>query len=83
MSDFYDSSLLQITDSIVDYSVVIIMAVFIFASLSWVLSARHWFNGPVRNIDDSDTPSSGVSHSIDEKDEGKSSVVATAIELQP
>ncbi|PPQ68386.1 hypothetical protein CVT25_007924 [Psilocybe cyanescens] len=36
-----------------NYSVVIIMGVFIFASLSWVLSARKWFTGPVRNIDES------------------------------
>jgi amino acid permease (GABA permease) len=40
-----------------NYSVVIIMAVFIFASLSWVLSARKWFCGPVRNVDDSPTSS--------------------------
>jgi len=37
----------------VDYSIVIIMAVFIFSSLSWVISARKWFRGPVRNIDES------------------------------
>jgi hypothetical protein len=41
-----------------DYAVVIIMAVFIFASLSWVLSARHWFIGPVRTIDDTSSTSS-------------------------
>jgi hypothetical protein len=35
-----------------DYSVVIILGVFIFASASWVLSARKWFIGPVRTIDD-------------------------------
>jgi len=40
-----------------NYSVVIVMSVFIFASLSWVLSARHWFTGPVRNIDDTPTKS--------------------------
>jgi len=39
-----------------NYAVVIIMGVFIFASLSWVLSARKWFTGPVPNID-SATPS--------------------------
>ena len=33
-----------------DYAVVIIMAVFIYASLSWVISARKWFTGPVRNL---------------------------------
>ncbi|KAF9220947.1 amino acid transporter [Gyrodon lividus] len=34
-----------------NYSVVIVMAVFIFASASWVLSARYWFTGPVPNTD--------------------------------
>ncbi len=33
-----------------DYTVVVIMAVFLFASLSWIFSARKWFKGPVRNI---------------------------------
>src|SRR5712671_6713471 len=33
-----------------DYAVVIIMYVFIYASLSWVVSARKWFTGPVRNL---------------------------------
>jgi hypothetical protein len=28
------------------------MGVFIFASLSWVLSARKWFIGPISNLDD-------------------------------
>jgi len=41
-----------------NYSVVIIMGVFIFASASWVLSAHKWFIGPVRNIDDSSSASS-------------------------
>ncbi|KAJ7489313.1 amino acid transporter [Mycena latifolia] len=34
------------------YSVVIVMVVFLFASVSWVTSAHKWFHGPVRNIDD-------------------------------
>ncbi|KIK05691.1 hypothetical protein K443DRAFT_130275 [Laccaria amethystina LaAM-08-1] len=38
-----------------NYAVVIIMGVFIFASASWVLSAHKWFHGPVRNIDDHDS----------------------------
>lgn len=33
-----------------NYAVVIIMSVFIYASLSWIISARKWFTGPVRNI---------------------------------
>ncbi|KAF8069210.1 APC amino acid permease [Lyophyllum atratum] len=37
-----------------NFTVVIIMAVFIFASVSWVLSAHKWFKGPIRNIDDRD-----------------------------
>jgi hypothetical protein len=36
-----------------DYSVVIIVGVFIFASASWVLLAHKWFIGPIRNVDDS------------------------------
>ncbi|KAG6839837.1 hypothetical protein C0991_011201 [Blastosporella zonata] len=35
-----------------NYAIVIIMGVFIFAGLSWVISARKWFIGPIRNIDD-------------------------------
>ncbi|PFH50955.1 hypothetical protein AMATHDRAFT_3469 [Amanita thiersii Skay4041] len=34
-----------------NYAVVIVSAVFIFAALSWIVSARHWFVGPVPNID--------------------------------
>ncbi|KAI0307071.1 amino acid permease-domain-containing protein [Multifurca ochricompacta] len=33
-----------------NYAVVIIMAVFIYASLSWAVSARKWFTGPVPNV---------------------------------
>ncbi|KAF9242599.1 amino acid transporter [Melanogaster broomeanus] len=33
-----------------NYSLVIVMAVFIFAAGSWVFSARHWFTGPIPNI---------------------------------
>ncbi|KAF7289110.1 hypothetical protein HMN09_01359200 [Mycena chlorophos] len=35
-----------------NYAVVIIGSVFIFASLSWITSARHWFRGPVRTVED-------------------------------
>ncbi|KAH7885382.1 amino acid transporter [Phlebopus sp. FC_14] len=34
-----------------NYSVVIVMAVFIFSAGSWWFSARHWFTGPIPNID--------------------------------
>ncbi|KAI0005109.1 amino acid/polyamine transporter I [Russula compacta] len=33
-----------------NYAVVIIMVVFIYATLSWVISARKWFTGPIRNL---------------------------------
>jgi amino acid permease (GABA permease) len=36
-----------------NYAVVIIMGVFVFASISWVVSAHKWFHGPIKNIDDS------------------------------
>lgn len=35
----------------IDYSIVIVMAVFIFSTGSWIFSARHWFTGPIPNID--------------------------------
>jgi len=38
-----------------NYAVVIIMSVFIYATLSWIFSARKWFTGPVRNL--SEAPS--------------------------
>ncbi|KAI9447937.1 amino acid/polyamine transporter I [Lactarius indigo] len=33
-----------------NYAVVIIMGVFIYAALSWAVSARKWFKGPVPNL---------------------------------
>ncbi|KAI0713196.1 amino acid transporter [Fomitopsis betulina] len=35
-----------------NYAVVIIMAVFLFASVSWIVSARKWFKGPVTTVED-------------------------------
>jgi hypothetical protein len=35
-----------------DYAVVIIGAVFVFATVSWIVSARKWFHGPVRTVND-------------------------------
>ncbi|EIW75120.1 amino acid transporter [Coniophora puteana RWD-64-598 SS2] len=35
-----------------NYAVVLIMGVFIFASISWVLSAHKWFHGPISNVHD-------------------------------
>lgn len=37
-----------------DYAVVIVLGVFIFSALSWVISARKWFLGPVPNISPDD-----------------------------
>ncbi|KAJ8581997.1 amino acid transporter [Rhizopogon salebrosus TDB-379] len=42
----------QIADvQTMNYSIVIVMAVFIFSTGSWIFSARHWFTGPIPNID--------------------------------
>ncbi|KAF7356946.1 hypothetical protein MVEN_01030600 [Mycena venus] len=35
-----------------NYAVLIVGSVFIFATVSWVTSAHKWFNGPVRNVDE-------------------------------
>ncbi|KAN0088292.1 Amino acid/polyamine transporter I [Tylopilus felleus] len=40
-----------------NYAVVIIMGVFIFASVSWVVSAHKWFHGPIINVDTDRTES--------------------------
>ncbi|EJF60961.1 amino acid transporter [Dichomitus squalens LYAD-421 SS1] len=42
----------QTTNAVeMNYASVIVLAVFIFAASSWVLSARKWFVGPLPNID--------------------------------
>lgn len=33
-----------------DYSVVIVGAVFIYATASWLISAHKWFTGPISNL---------------------------------
>ncbi|KAI0782545.1 amino acid transporter [Abortiporus biennis] len=38
-----------------NYAVVIVMAVFIFASISWIVSARKWFHGPISNVGKDDS----------------------------
>ncbi|KAI0036099.1 amino acid/polyamine transporter I [Vararia minispora EC-137] len=38
------------TSTSMNYAVVIIGAVFVFSGISWILSARKWFKGPVPNI---------------------------------
>ena len=40
-----------------DYAVVIVMAVFIFATASWMISAHKWFTGPLSNLNDSSSTS--------------------------
>ncbi|KZT06558.1 amino acid transporter [Laetiporus sulphureus 93-53] len=45
------------TADTMNYAVVIIMAVFIFASASWIVSARKWFTGPITNVDEDGTSS--------------------------
>ena len=57
MGEFVSENL-KVDVNFLDYSVVIIMGVFVFASLSWLLSARHWFIGPVRTIDETSSASS-------------------------
>ncbi|KAH9948734.1 amino acid transporter [Amylocystis lapponica] len=44
------------TAETMNYAVVLIMAVFIFASVSWIVSARRWFTGPISNVNESATP---------------------------
>lgn len=42
------------------------MSVFIFASISWIVSAHKWFTGPIVNVTDDDN-SSESSRSSDDK----------------
>ncbi|KAJ7623574.1 amino acid transporter [Roridomyces roridus] len=35
-----------------NYATLLVGAVFVFATVSWIFSARKWFHGPVRNVDD-------------------------------
>ncbi|KAJ6485804.1 amino acid/polyamine transporter I [Mycena sanguinolenta] len=41
------------TAASMNYAVLIVGSVFVFATISWVTSAHKWFHGPVRNVDDS------------------------------
>ncbi|KAF4593651.1 hypothetical protein EYR40_008439 [Pleurotus pulmonarius] len=52
-----------------NYAIVLVAAVLLFASGSWVLSARKWFTGPVPNVDrgDSDLNVTEVEVEDDEK----------------
>ncbi|GBE85085.1 Uncharacterized amino-acid permease [Sparassis crispa] len=51
------------TAQTMNYAVVIVMAMFIFAGGSWVLSARKWFVGPLPNVE----LRSSTASSIEEK----------------
>ncbi|KAJ7643302.1 amino acid/polyamine transporter I [Mycena polygramma] len=42
----------QTSSGTMNYAVLIVMAVFMFAAISWVTSAHKWFHGPIRNVDD-------------------------------
>ena len=49
---FISNPLDRFDHSLTDYAVVLVMAVFIFASVSWIISARKWFNGPISNVEE-------------------------------
>lgn len=52
-----------------DYAVVIVSGVFIFAGVSWMVSARKWFTGPLSNIADNRSVFNGSDAEIQEKAE--------------
>ena len=54
LSDFVA---LHLDNTTTDYGVVIILSMFLFASISWIFSARHWFTGPIPNIDRTESES--------------------------
>ncbi len=58
-----------LTAFVTDYAVVLIMAVFVFASLPWIISARKWFKGPVRTVEQG--PRAASDGASDEKPETK------------
>jgi hypothetical protein len=50
-SGIKDHSLYHADTFLLDYAVVIVMSVFIFASISWIVSARKWFTGPISTVE--------------------------------
>ncbi|XP_016434813.1 amino-acid permease BAT1 homolog isoform X2 [Nicotiana tabacum] len=42
-----------ITDQTLNYTPVAVGGVLILVVLTWIFSGRHWFKGPIKNIDDS------------------------------
>ncbi|TCD68631.1 hypothetical protein EIP91_010286 [Steccherinum ochraceum] len=55
------------SDVTADTMMVIVMAVFLFASLSWVLSAHKWFHGPIRTVEGDGSKASPSTSVYDEK----------------
>lgn len=41
----------DVVNTTTDYAVVLVFSIFLCASCSWIFSARHWFTGPIPNID--------------------------------
>ena len=39
---------------VLDYASVIVLAVFLFAAGSWMVSAHSWFVGPLPNVENHD-----------------------------
>ncbi|RPD67504.1 amino acid transporter [Lentinus tigrinus ALCF2SS1-7] len=70
------------TAETMNYTVVIIMGVFVFASLSWVLSAHRWFRGPVRTVDDSDSSHSAASDVGRIKEKGGTTIEEREVSLE-
>lgn len=52
MSTWFLVSSGQITKYRIDYAVVLVGSVFIFASVWWIISAHKWFKGPISNVDE-------------------------------
>ncbi|RPD67510.1 amino acid transporter [Lentinus tigrinus ALCF2SS1-7] len=56
------------TAETMNYAVVIIAAVFLFAALTWVFSARKWFKGPVRTVEEQDGYDEKKKTRVDERE---------------
>jgi len=46
----------SVTAETMNYAVVLVMAVFLFASISWIVSAHKWFTGPISNVEKEESP---------------------------
>ncbi|KAH8092526.1 amino acid transporter [Cristinia sonorae] len=66
----FPSSSAPTADSM-NYAVVIVLSVFIFASAYWALSARKWFHGPVRTVEGPESSSGASSSSYNGEPEEK------------